>query len=176
MWAHEWRRYFARLIDISVLSVPIGMLFRVFPQVPYLENAAVIFIISVFLWVFVESFLLSVWGTTPGKFLYKINLQSQGGERITFSRVLRRSFAVWFRGLGCGIPLIIAITMIVANRKLVRRGVTSWDNSGGFSVTHHNIGFLRWLTILLVITLIFLATSFSEVKTIYESVVILLTA
>lgn len=160
---HEWRRYFARIIDISLLSIPIGMLLKVFPPNIFSENNIVIFMISIFIWIFIESLLLSTWGTTPGKFLYRIDLQGQDGESITFSRALSRSFAVWFRGLGCGFPLITGITMIIADWKLTRKGITSWDKDGGFTITHNKINFLGWITILLVIGLIFLSTSLSEI-------------
>ena len=49
------------------------------------------------------------------------------GSPIGGPRALRREFLVWCRGLGLGVPIISLVTLIVAFKRLKRRGTTSRD-------------------------------------------------
>ncbi len=87
-------------------------------------------------WIPIESVLLSVLGTTPGKFLLKTKLQQGRRKRLLFSTALKRSLLVWFRGLGMGIPIINIICMSVASSRLRILGTTSWDREENIMVSH----------------------------------------
>lgn len=100
-------------------------------------------ILVVFVWIFIEALLLSTWGNTPGKWLLKTTLRDSAGQKLAFHSGLRRSFSVWWKGLGLGLPIVAAITNILAYRKLTKEGVTSWDRQGGYLVTHEKIGPVR---------------------------------
>ncbi|HJM50598.1 MAG TPA: RDD family protein [Alphaproteobacteria bacterium] len=54
----------------------------------------------------VVGLLLAAWGTTPGKWLLNMAVERQDGTAIDFGSALRRSFAVWLRGLGGGLPVV----------------------------------------------------------------------
>ncbi len=56
---------------------------------------------------------------------------------------LNRSFKVWWRGFGAGIPIITLFTLSNADRRLTEDSITSWDQEGGFVVAHEKIGVLR---------------------------------
>ena len=107
----------------------------------------------VLMWVFVEPLCLSVFGTTPGKWLLRIRLVCNGNQELSYGRALKRSVMVWWRGLGAGVPLINLITLIVAFSKLKHQGQTSWDADGDFTVTHTNIGVGR--TVLVFVLMFF---------------------
>jgi len=112
-----------------------------------------------FIWVFAESAFLSTWGTTPGKWLFKITLRDPSGQKLSFSKALGRSFNVWATGMGIGFPLATLITLVLAYKRLSRDGVTAWDRDGRFRVTHERIGALRViLAILLFLGFVFLLT------------------
>lgn len=89
-----------------------------------------------FAWIPIEAFLLSTWGTTPGKFFLRTKLKQGRKEKLDFTTALKRSFAVWFRGLGMGIPVINVLCMLVASSRLRMLGQTSWDREENITVSH----------------------------------------
>jgi hypothetical protein len=95
-------------------------------------------------WIVVESIFLSTWGTTWGKSLLKTQVRDNKGKKLTFYNALKRSFLVWFKGLGMGIPPIFIITLLVSYNELNKKGITSWDGAGNLIVTHKkmDIGYL----------------------------------
>jgi len=144
-----WVRYCARGIDYLLFSPIAGFVFAIFA--PSLLDTPEIFInmLISFIWVFVEATLLSTWGTTPGKWLLRTTLRDSAGNKLTFPRALDRSFSVWWRGMGIGFPIVTLITLIVAYGKLTKEGVTTWDQKGGFVVSHNKIGTLRTIVAIL---------------------------
>ncbi len=151
-----WVRYWARYLDLVIFAVIFGIVLGIF--MPSVLDSIEIFltILILFVWAFVESILLSNWGTTPGKWLLKIELKDQEGNKPEFSKALNRSFAVWFRGLGFGIPIVTLFTLITAHSRLTKQGITSWDEDGHFTVTHGKIGFIR-ITVAVLIFIAFAA-------------------
>jgi len=113
--------------------------------------------ISIFLWFFVEAFLLSTWGFTPGKWLLKVTVRRKRkilGSKLSFFEALIRSFWVWFEGCGLGIPLIYLFTLIYSYYYLKGRGITRWDLGLDVKVTHEKIGVIRTImTALLIVGL-----------------------
>lgn len=92
---------------------------------------------------FVEALLLSWWGTTPGKALLRVRVRKNDGRKLSYAEALSRSYSVWTRGLGLGIPLVSLFTLIGSEGKLRTSGRTSWDGAGGYVVGHQQIGALR---------------------------------
>jgi len=95
-----------------------------------------------FVWIPIEACLLSTWGTTPGKFFLRTKLKQGKRQRLAFTTALRRSFSVWFRGLGMGIPVLNVFCLLIAFNKLKMFQITSWDRDDHIAVTHYPIG--RW--------------------------------
>lgn len=140
-----WVRYWARMMDIYLISIVVGVTIGVIaPDALNEKGADQLFgLACIFAWVFVESLLLSTIGTTPGKWLLRTRLIPPAGTALSYSIALSRSFKVWWRGLGIGFPLVGFFTMIVAHGNLTKNGITSWDKDDGFTVVHHRIGPLR---------------------------------
>jgi len=138
-----WVRYFARITDIFLFSLSVGFLLGMFaPSVLDLPSAFLTMII-LFVWIFQESVLLANCGTTPGKWFFKIKVRNSRGQKLTFSEALNRSFGVWSKGMAAGVPLISLIALLSSRSKLKRDGITTWDEDGGFVVTHGKVGVLR---------------------------------
>lgn len=137
-----WVRYWARMFDICLFSLGVGLLIGIFaPQAFSEKGSDLLFgIVLLFGWVFVEALLLSTFGTTPGKWLLKIRLTPPSGSAMSYSAALSRSIKVWWRGLGIGFPPVSLITLIVAQGRLTRNAITSWDREGAFVVSHEQIG------------------------------------
>lgn len=141
MQVRPWVRCWARLIDLFLFSICCGIVISIAgPGLLKGANDTVLSLAFLFLWCFVEPIFLSTWGATPGKALLRIDLRSADGARLNYGSALARSFDVWLRGFGMGIPVASFVTFIVAHNTLTKNGVTSWDRDRGFRVTHLEIG------------------------------------
>lgn len=144
-----WVRLVARIIDVHLfnlfgaamlLFVPWEILFAVFQAPLFL-----VLLLALFLWVLVEPVLLSVWGTTPGRWLFNTQVRTRNGERLTYMLGLRRSFRVWRFGLAFGIPIWNLITMYRSYRRLTEKRIASWDEELEILVIHGHISRERGL-------------------------------
>lgn len=157
-----WARFFARFIDYTIGGILIEIWFAIVaPSILIFFDRAFNLLI-LFIWVFLEASLLSIWGTTPGKWLLNITLTDKVGNKPTFSNALDRSFSVWWRGYGMGLPLISLITLFFTYNTLNNRGITRWDSDGGFLVSHKEIDPLRTILIVLFIIGLILLTVYSN--------------
>lgn len=140
-----WVRYWARMFDIYIASILAGLVIGIFyPDVLNEDGFDLLLGMSViFSWMFIEAVFLSTFGTTPGKWLFKIKLTEANGGGLKFDTALSRSFKVWWRGLGAGFPLISLVTLSVAYGKLTKNSITSWDSDCRVAVAHDRIGTLR---------------------------------
>lgn len=143
--ARPWVRYWARTFDYLTFCTLVGAIgFNVLPQLSKI-NDTVFGIILLLLYIFIEPIFLCTFGTTPFKALLRVRIRNHDGSKPTYLQGLSRCFSVWIRGQGLGIPIATLVTSIMSYNKLTSEGVTSWDQSGGFSVTHQNIQWWRWL-------------------------------
>ena len=158
-----WVRYWARLIDYYLFGVIfVIILYLISPNVlvvdyELIKEEDIYNFLIIFLWIFVEAILLSIWGTTPGKWLLKIKVLDSSGKALDFSSTTKRSFLVWWRGMGIGIPIITFIALIIAHGKLTKKGKTSWDRDLGFTVSHGKIGSLRTFLAIIIVFGFFLS-------------------
>lgn len=144
-----WVRFWARFFDIYLFGVVAGTTLEfIAPELIEKSNDTMVGVILIFFWIFVESILMSVSGTTPGKAFLRTHVKKSDGSPIEMNEALSRSFRVWWRGMGIGAPFISLITLTIAYRRLKEEGVTTWDKDTGFVVTHGEIG---WVRILLMI-------------------------
>ncbi|MCD8325855.1 MAG: MerR family transcriptional regulator [Lachnospiraceae bacterium] len=112
-----WRRYFARALDLSIyelcLNAVLMLGFRINPDSinPGVQNGN--FTISV-VWVsvlalvvmlFAEPLLLSVFGTTPGKWMMGFRVTDNAGYRLSYRAAFLRTWRVLWRGKGFDIPI-----------------------------------------------------------------------
>jgi hypothetical protein len=133
-----WVRWWARMMDDALFGLVMLLLTFVYPRASE-TNDVIIGVVFSFAYIFVEAFMLSAWGTTPGKALLNVRLRRVDGTIPNYFGALSRSFNVWVRGLGCGIGLVAVIAEGISHRKLVKDGITPWDKSGGFRVAHKSV-------------------------------------
>lgn len=144
MGPRPWIRYWARIFDIYLFSLLGGALLGFFaPELLARTSDIVLGVVALLIWLVVESILLSVAGTTPGKSLLKIHIRRADGTEIGLRDAFTRSILVWWRGMGVGIPLISLFTLITAYTNLTTQGMTSWDRDSGFVVSHDEVGWTR---------------------------------
>lgn len=139
---NPWVRLLARFFDYSLFFIILWLLRSFFHGNFPLGKFEHLIPFEFFVWIPIEAFLLATWGTTPGKFFLKIGLRQGRKSRLDFTTAIRRSFNVWFRGLGMGIPVVNFFCLLVAFQRLRIFRQTSWDREENIIVTHSPIG--RW--------------------------------
>ena len=159
-----WVRFWSRHLDIIIFSFVIGFFWDIFMSSLLDLPAFYLGLLVLFVWVFVESDLLSIWGTTPGKWLLRVELKHANGNRPKFSAALKRSFAVWLKGLGLGLPIVSLFTLAVSYGRLTREGTTSWDKDGHFTVTHKKVGVIRTIVAIAIFVGFSVMLALSQVK------------
>lgn len=143
------------MTDLALFTVPAGFLIGVFAP-DFLDkpgNENILGLLIVFLWVFVEAALLTMFGTTPGKALLKVRFILTSGTSLSFSQALSRSLKVWWRGLAIGFPIVFLFTANHAYKKLKANQPMSWDAETGIIVMHETIGPARIAALVVIMTL-----------------------
>ncbi len=139
---NPWIRFLARGIDYSLFFLLLLASRKIFHgQLPFgkYENLVPF---EYFIWIPIEALFLSTWGKTPGKWFLKTKLRAGKKERLDYMTALRRSFSVWFRGLGLGIPVVNFFCLLMAYQKLKIFHITSWDRDDHIALIHAPVG--RW--------------------------------
>lgn len=145
---HAWRRYFARGMDNVIVGTItwalIGMVaYSVAPAEAdaffKIFNAPGGQIIDMLLTLLAaipgNALMIGLTGLSIGKWIFGIRVLKDGAP-IGVWRALRREFAIWFRGLGCGIPLVSLATLLSSRGQLEDSGATSWDKAQRLTVNH----------------------------------------
>ena len=105
-----WRRFFARHFDLFLYSafwMMLGLL--LLSEGPSTESGAAWMgaanIIAIIMMVLVEPLLLSIWGTTPGKWLLGLSVRSNTGQKLTYGEGFYRTVQALWGGAGFFIPI-----------------------------------------------------------------------
>jgi uncharacterized RDD family membrane protein YckC len=133
-----WSRFFARFVDNFLAALFIGLFMGVvFKESPkilfYFSNPASNSVICLFIWVFIESIFISIFGRTLGKWLFNIKVISPQ-ENLSYGKALLRSFMVYTHGMALGLPIIPMFTVYFASRRLRATGSTVWDDKCGLII------------------------------------------
>ena len=146
-----WVRCWARYVDIGlayfVIEHGVGLAFPELEGPTHGRLEMLLGMGAVLAWMLVEAGLLSLFGSTPGKWLLNVSVRKSDGTRPTCSQAFERCFLVWWRGLGIGFPVVTLITQMVAYGKLMGDGITTWDRDAGFRVRHRKVGVVRTLCV-----------------------------
>ena len=148
---HQWRRYGARTIDtllfgsLSTLVVTfvggfvlalIGSDLVFFFVDPPMWSAFLIFAPLAIAGACVANALCeAAWGSTPGKWIFRLKVLSADGGRLTMGQAFAREFHLFWRGMGCGLPLLSLITLVISYNDLDNDGATRWDSAAGAQST-----------------------------------------
>jgi hypothetical protein len=145
---HPWRRWFARIVDMTIAAFVLGIVVGIFaPNSTIFNSSLGTSILVLLVWMVAEPFVLTYFENTPGKALLNIRLKTVEGRSLRLDQAFQRSARVWFFGLGAGLPIVSLVTLVAAYNKLTKQGITSWDRVGNFSVTHGPIGMGRMVAI-----------------------------
>lgn len=154
-----WVRYAARFLDqtlyLFISGIILGVLSAIF-HLNYQSHIILVLLALLSLVILMESSLLSVMGTTPGKWLLNIKLSDRNGNALTFNNAIKRTVKLWMYGQAFGIPFLSLCAYIYSFIDLKRSKVTIWDKAEQISVKHERIGFIRGTIAILIIAFVLL--------------------
>ena len=147
-----WPRFWARFTDTPILMVP-GILIMHYALGPAVLKAILLKtgpspdfpqIVFCYLglavsWILTEALLLTLIGTTPGKWCMNIRISRENGERLNFTEALRRSFLVFVLGMGLNYIYFQIVCHVHAYFTLTNQGKTYWDQKQNLTITHHPV-------------------------------------
>lgn len=139
--ATPWPRFFARIFDVWLESLPAGFLLGALwyslnaEQADYLfSNTIAASIIVLPFVMIIDGFVVGLFGNSLGKAVLGIKVVSNNQGELTVGDAISRNFGMWFRGLAIGIPLVNLFTMASAYSKLARGEMLQWDIDGNVTV------------------------------------------
>lgn len=143
-------RPLARTIDICIAMILLIILSSFLE--PYQRHSLQPFL-SLFFWVFIEAFLLSTWGTTPGKWFFNIEVRDKEQKKLKFQQALKRSFKVWSMGLGLGLSVICLplFAILISYVHLIRKNVFPWDYKSDYAVSYKEMNPIKLIVFALII-------------------------
>lgn len=148
-----WLRFWARMVDMIWFSCVLVVVLRILPQ-PFVQWLAqtirsqmLLDPLMLLLYAPLEAWLLSRFGTTPGKALLRIQVRTLAGGLPVFRQAMYRSLLVYIRGLALGLPLLSLVAMFWCKFRLQQARVTSWDESSETRVEHGEPGALRYVVL-----------------------------
>lgn len=152
------KRFFARLYDLFIyaffLSSVMILIFHINVS-SFSIFQIFIFMLGVLVFMlFVEPLLLSTTGTTFGKFIYGLKLESSEEEVLSYGEALRRTFEVLKFGIGIFVPYYNLKHYYEEYKYLIEEEKVPWDGLGIYKskdgIVYQNIGTLLVLTLLFV--------------------------
>ncbi len=144
---YPWRRFWARTVDQGICGLFWIILSMVFLYIPtssmgvagkILDTAA-----SLFLMLLLEPVCLMIFGTTPGKGIFGIQVTADDGSRLTYGQGLRRTWGVIWRGMGFSIPIVSLVCGNWSYKRCADREIQPWDEGCRVRVLDDN--WYRWL-------------------------------
>ncbi len=138
-----WLRFWARVIDLIWFSCALSMVLHLIAPdavMYWAVQAARLHVpmepFLLMLYIPVEAWLLSRYGTTPGKSLLRIQIRTLGGGLPTYSQAVRRTTHLVLKGLAFGLPLISLVVMLWWKMRLAVHPATPWDETSETRVEH----------------------------------------
>jgi uncharacterized RDD family membrane protein YckC len=132
--AGPWRRFWARQCDLLLLAMLIGFLIgAVQPSILLAFARFGAFADQVLGWVLLPAVIVAeaavhaLFGTTPGKSLAGLRVRDVDGNSPDFWTYLRRSFGVWWYGLGTGFPFLTLVTQVLSYQRVKSGEAAVWD-------------------------------------------------
>lgn len=128
---HPWKRFFARTIDLALLHCVIyfivSVVLRIRPLNTPIYTVLGFEIVIHLLWIPIEGLLLHYWGTTPGKWIFGIRIESVNGGTLPISVAMMRSWNILCSGYGLTIPIFTLWRQYRSYREYQENFQLGWD-------------------------------------------------
>ncbi|MHC1719127.1 MAG: RDD family protein [Clostridiaceae bacterium] len=149
-----WVRYFARILDLSLGSLLVGIVLSILTPNLYLEvierySDFVLGAISVIIWMPFESMIIAKTGTTLGKWLLGTKVVSLDGTKLSYKNSIIRSYNLVAFGMFFGVPILSLFTIASSYIKLSSMESLRWDVVAGSKVIHEKLNVIKVIVYIL---------------------------
>lgn len=126
-----FRRFFARGLDLLLYST-LWQLFLIFVLDMNLSNRGsggelLDAVMQLLLMLILEPVFLRLLGTTPGKWILGLRVTGEDGKHLTLAQARSRTWRVFFRGMGLGIPIYNIIRHWKSYRACADGEMLDWE-------------------------------------------------
>ena len=126
-----WVRYFARSIDAAIYMILWNTFLSLVLHINIMETGFAGLVADIIayncLFLLAEPFMLSRFGTTPGKFLFGLRVTAETGARLTHGEALHRTWTVLKKGCGFNLPVYWIIRMYKSYRACKDGETLDWE-------------------------------------------------
>ena len=135
-----WRRYFARKFDFALygllwsLAAQWGLRLNIGGSYVMLNVLSIM--VGAVLMVVIEPFLLHFWGTTPGKWLFGMEIRTPNGEKLAIRTGFYRTWQMFTEGMGWNLP-IWSWYRLYKSYQASTAGDLPWDIDNGCHIVVH---------------------------------------
>jgi uncharacterized RDD family membrane protein YckC len=152
--AQAWRRFWARLIDVGIARISIEILFWVLFVLtgflpPYDTHPIPAYVGTFVAWlaflISYEALLISMTGSTIGKWLFRIRVLQENGARLSITDAFKRTNGAVGNGLFylVGYPGVTMGAILLSYRQFLKTNTTKWDSAINCTVTSERVHFFR---------------------------------
>lgn len=132
---YPWRRFFARSLDLMLVNTLVRFFYTLLFDVSILAPTGfgtklLLAALSLLIVVIAEPLVLHRWGTTPGKWVFRLRLVQENGATLDWVDAFGRTLNVLLAGCGLTIPLVSLVTYILAFRREVKDLPQPWAVEG----------------------------------------------
>lgn len=131
--SHPWRRYFARSLDLALYDI-LWIAVRLF-LLRWNPSGLLATLLETYitygLMLVIEPVFLCTWGCTPGKWIFGLRVRSRRGELLSWGEALYRTFRVFTRGYGWGIPIYNIVRLVKCCRACAKGEAMDWEWEDG---------------------------------------------
>ncbi len=135
---YPWRRYLARMLDIFMYDVlwSAFLAFAFHVNLAARSNPGSLFdsFIAIAVMLFLEPLWLHLLGTTPGKAVFGLKLETSDGRRLSYGEGLVRTWSVIGAGLGYNIPIYNLVRLWKSYRLCSENETQPWDEALSYTL------------------------------------------
>ncbi|MDD4296995.1 MAG: MerR family transcriptional regulator [Ruminiclostridium sp.] len=135
---YPWRRFFARMLDISIYNMLWSILLIFVFQVNMANrgNIGNVFdgFISLALMLFFEPLWLHLSGTTPGKAIFGLRIETHDGRLFSYGEGFERTWAALGTGMGYNIPIYNLIRLWKSYKLCNENETQPWDENISYTI------------------------------------------
>lgn len=138
-----WRRFFARSLDLFVYSTLWAILLSFVMNINIgNRNAAenlLDAIIAILFMIFIEPLMLTLFGTTVGKWTLGLSVTNNDYRRLSYLEALDRTWSVFCRGMGLNIPIYNLVRQWKSYEACDAGETLEWEYNSTITLRNHKV-------------------------------------
>lgn len=135
---YPWRRFLARILDLSIYSTLWSIILILVFHVNLATRSSIenIFntIISLVIMLFLEPLWLHLSGTTPGKAIFGLRIEDSEGRRLRYLEGFERTWGVLSSGMGYNFPIYNLVRLWKSYKLCSENETLPWDEGISYTI------------------------------------------